>query len=301
MNKQHYPLSVVIPTLGGEGLRLTLAMINSGEQIPAEILVCVPQKEASSMHNFGYDNVRIVATPARGQVAQRAFGLKLAQQTFVMQMDDDILIEPQSVRALLSATQTLGHGSVVAPFFRHLLSGDYITSFPRGWRGCIDNLYLSAVCGAPWGTKRMGKLTSAGIGYWIDRGLIDDNPFQTEWIPGGCALCRREDLVMDNYFPFSGKAFSEDLIHSIYWRRQGARLWAIPNASCSTQVEPMPFVWRFMWADLRAHLHVVKLIKGSRIRLYAWFAFFLVKQTLLALRRTLSLCSDDARTGQIGP
>ncbi len=295
MNKREYPLSVVIATLGGDVLRPTLAMLNSGEQIPAEILVCVPEKEAAGMHNFGHDNVRVIATPVRGQVAQRAFGLKLAQQNFVMQMDDDILIEPQSVRALLHAAQTLGQGSVVAPFFRHLSSGDYITRFPKGWRGWFDNLYLSAVCGAPWSIKRMGKLTAAGMGYWIDRDLIDDSPFETDWIPGGCALCRSEDLVLDSYFPFPGKAFSEDLIHSIYWRRQGARLWAIPTASCSTQVEPMPFVWRFMWADLRAHLHVVKLIKGSRIRLYAWFAVVLAKQTLLALRRTLSPRSDDTR------
>lgn len=97
MNKQQYALSVVIATIGGEVLRPVLAMLNSGERVPAEILICVPSKEAADMHDFGHDNVRIIATPVRGQVAQRAFGLQLAQQSFVMQMDDDILIEPQSV------------------------------------------------------------------------------------------------------------------------------------------------------------------------------------------------------------
>jgi len=277
MNLQ-LPLSVVIATLGGPVLEGTLARLNSGERKPTEILVCVPEKEAAGLTNFGHSNVRVIATPCRGQVAQRAYGLGLAGQSFVMQMDDDIIIEPGAVEALLEALNDLGSGNVVAPFFRHQSNGQYITQNRTGLRGLLFDCYQTIVCGAPWGKRRMGKLTATGIGYWIDRNAIGDDPFETEWVPGGCAVCHRQDLVTDSYFPFPGKAFSEDLIHSIYWRRKGVRLWAIPTVDCSTQVEPMPFDWRLMRADLQAHLHVVRLINGSMWRLYVWFMFFLVLQ-----------------------
>ncbi len=285
--ERQHPLSVVIATLGGEVLRPTLAMLNSGARVPAEILICVPQSEAAGVDTCGHDNVRIVVTPNRGQVAQRAFGLQQAEQAYVMQMDDDILIEPESVQVLLDAARTLGKGAVVAPLFRHVSSGEYITRFRSGWNGFIDNLYLSAVCGAPWGERRMGKLTMAGMGYWIDRTRIGVAPFETEWIPGGCALCRREDLVLESYFPFPGKAFSEDLIHSLHWRRQGARLWAIPTASCSTEVAPAPFAWRHMVADYRAHLYVVRMMNGTAWRLRLWFVIQVAKQVAGQIRRRI--------------
>lgn len=281
MSQQHpLSLSVVIATLGGDVLGPTLAKLNSGDNIPAEILVCVPEKEAAGLSNYGHRNVRVIATPCRGQVSQRAYGLRLVVQSFVMQMDDDIIIEPATVEILLSSLKKLGPGNVIAPLYRHLSSGQYITQHLSGWRGLIFNAYLTIICGAPWGESRMGRLTATGMGYWVDRSLIGNEPFETEWVPGGCVLSHRQDLVTDNYFPFPGKAFSEDLIHSIYWRRRGIHLWAIPTADCRTKVDPIPFDWRLMRANFRAHAHVVSLIKGTRWRLYAWFAFFLVLQSL---------------------
>jgi len=284
-----YSLSVVIATLGGGVLRETLDVLNSGSTPPAEILICIPELEAVSLENFGYGNVRVLATPCRGQVAQRAYGLQRAQGPFVMQMDDDILIAPAAVDALLHALHEVGDGCVVAPLFCHIETGEYITKHSLGFRGWLHNLYVSGVCGAPWGVKRMGKISSAGIGYWVDRTLIGDEPFETEWVPGGCALARKQDLVTENYFPFPGKAFGEDLIHSIYWRRMGVRMWAIPRASCLTQVAPMPFVWRMMLTDFRAHLHAAVLIDGTRWRLYVWFLVFLAKQTVVSVVRVIQI------------
>lgn len=274
------PLSVVIATLGGEVLRSTLDMLNSGGQQPAEILVCIPEREAASQNGFGHGNVRLVVIPCRGQVKQRAYGLALAQQPFVMQMDDDILIRPNSVQALLDALRHLGAGNVVSPLYRHKASNEYITHYSKGLKGWLSDLHASLLCAAPWGARRMGRLTPAGIGFWVDRELIGDEPFETEWLPGGCAICRKEDLILDDYYPFPGKAFSEDLIHSVFWRRKGARLWAVPTVDCHTDIEPMPFVWRQMKSDLRAHAYVARMTGGACWRPYVWFVFYLALQTV---------------------
>jgi glycosyltransferase involved in cell wall biosynthesis len=218
-----------------------------------------------------HKNVRVIITPSRGQVAQRAFGLSQVREPFVMQMDDDIIIEPITIAKLLDTLEELGPGNVVAPLYRNLYNGNYVTSHRKGASKLIINCYHSLVCGAPWGRRRMGKISAAGIGYWVDRELLTIEPFETEWVPGGCALCAIEDLVAENYFPFNGKAFSEDLIHSIFWRKQGIRLWAVPLADCFTEVKLAPINWETMWADFKPRAYVVRLIQGSMWRLLLWF------------------------------
>jgi len=279
-------LSVVIATLGGPELRGTINCLNSGEVIPTEILVCIPQAEAKNQDLSDIDNVHIITTPCRGQVAQRAYGLKLAQQNMVMQIDDDIALFPQTMQALIIALKELGHGNVVAPFFLHK-EGTYVTSYSDDWVGALQSIHAYLICGAPWGLKRMGKISPAGIGYWFDRMRVGDDPIETDWVPGGCALCFKEDLVLDAYFPFTGKAFSEDLIHSVLWRKKGAQLWAVPRAQCKTTVAHMPFNLNLIFADYRAHLHVVRMIDGSAWRLRLWFTFYFATKLVVHLYRIL--------------
>ena len=37
---------------------------------------------------------------------------------------------------------------------------------------------------------------------------------KTKWLPGGCILHKKENLVLNNYYEYKGKAYDEDLIHS---------------------------------------------------------------------------------------
>lgn len=275
-----YPLSVVIATLGGDPLAGTIEILNSGIAIPAEILICIPEQESHRVENLHVGNVAVVRTPCRGQVAQRAYGLRRVRHPLVLQMDDDIVLPPEDLSRLLRSIHRLGPGNAVAPLYRELASGRYITEFGAGINNWIRSLFASVVCGAPWGGKRMGVISPAGIGYWFDRRLCGDDLVATEWIPGGCALCHREDLVTEDYYPFSGKAYSEDLIHSILWRKRGVNLWANPMASCMTAVAPMPSSWSSMQANLRAHRHVVNLIGGAAWRLRFWYVLHLLKQAV---------------------
>ena len=47
---------------------------------------------------------------------------------------------------------------------------------------------------------------------------------EVDWIPGGCVIHRKENLLLFDYFPFKGKAFYEDVIQSIYLRKSGVKL-----------------------------------------------------------------------------
>lgn len=276
------PVSVVIATLGGDVLGETIRHLNQGVGIPSEILICIPEDIAMGAEQLSGGNVKIIKTPCYGQVAQRSHGLGKAGQPLVLQLDDDVVLERSALDHLVQAISNLGVGNAVAPLYRHLSNGRYATEYSKGLNGWLQSLSASAICGAPWGVRRMGTISPAGIGYGVDRSYCGGKPFETEWLPGGCVLCHKKDLVTHDYYPFTGKALTEDLVHSIMWRKQGVRLWVIPQADCATTVALMPDSRDFIKASLRAHGYVVRLVGGSMWRLYLWFAVFSLKRAVLA-------------------
>ncbi len=276
-----YSLSVVIATLGGETLADTIAYLNSGEKIPAEILVCIPEEDSFRAEKLSQENVKIVKTPCRGQVAQRAYGLQRACQPLVLQLDDDVWLKPEDLGMLVQTLEQLGRGHALAPLFKLLSTGQYATEYTRGISGKLQSLYASLICGAPWGVKRMGVISPAGIGYGVDRRYCGPGLFETQWLPGGCVICHRDDLVTEDYYPFAGKAFVEDLVHSVLWKKQGTRLWMHLDASGTTSVASIPFNWQTEKAMLRAHEYVVELIGGNNWQLRLWHVVHVSKQLIL--------------------
>ena len=66
-------LSVVIPTLGNDILFKTLESINNSSVRPDEIIICLPNDSAISIERFKiYQNIEVLKTKTKGQVAQRA-------------------------------------------------------------------------------------------------------------------------------------------------------------------------------------------------------------------------------------
>lgn len=184
---------------------------------------------------------------------------------------------------LVQSLAQFGRGHAVAPLYCHLSTGHYITQYGRGVAGWLQSLNAFLICGAPWGIKRMGVISPAGIGYGVDKNYCGHDPVETQWLPGGCVLCHKEDLVTEDYFPFVGKAYAEDLVHSVLWRRQGVRLWVVPSASCMTSVASMPFSWLSMRQFMMPHVYVVKLMGGKLWRIRLWYVAYVLKQVLLML------------------
>ncbi len=223
-------VTVVIPTLGGICLEETIKILNSGTYLADEILVCIPNENAYKVPSFIFDNIKIVKTKFRGQVAQRAFGFKIAKNDLVLQLDDDIHLEKNCLENLVNFILEYP-GSSVGPKLVDRLSGRYhsylyndnnnMTHFEKipfyilnGFDGCIP-----------------GKLSKAGIYMGLPE--KPEKYLFTEWLPGGCILHKKENLVLDNYYPFSGKAYWEDIFHSDLLREKGIHLHRAGNAVCS--------------------------------------------------------------------
>ena len=262
-------VSVVIATLGGDSLRTTIERLNEGSSVPAEILVCIPEREARAVSAGSHANVRILATDFRGQVAQRAFGFRHVSHDLVMQLDDDVVVDSRCLEFLVRDLEASGPRSAVAPAWR--------------WRGTDRSVYkpISPLLGSGiffWllnGRRgyRPGIVTKAGAEIGIHERKAHGTAVDAEWIPGGCVLHRRKDLVLEDYFPFPGKAFCEDLIHSFHLSSRGVRLLVSPDALAYIDEAPQARgeFFKALRGDFRARRHYVELSSRSKLRMYFFF------------------------------
>ncbi len=273
------PISVVIATLGGVALEQTIAGLLAGSSRPAEILVCIPEFVRPQAQVAEGGIVRIIRTPFGGQVAQRAAGLVLAREDHVLQLDDDMVVPNAGLENLWQLSLAAGAGTAVAPALIDSATGHYLASYGHGCRALARSLAAWMIGGARWGSARMGTIGSAGIPYGVDPRLAAGATLlETQWLPGGAVLCRREDLVTEAYFPFQGKAYSEDVIHSILWKRRGVRLYVAPDVAFGTAIGPAkPASLAQLAAERRARAYAIRLMGGSTVRGWLWFGLSLIR------------------------
>lgn len=262
-------ISVVIPTLGGEALDATIAAVNAGTVVPDEILICIPEAEGARLRSLHGANVVVVATACRGQVAQRAVGFQRASGDFVMQLDDDLIVARECVERLRSTLEALPPKSAVSPALVDRATGQSVYH-RRSPRGVADRLYGFLLNGREG--IQPGRVARSGAAPGIDplRGGRDVQ--QVEWLPGGCVMHRRANLVLEAFYPFPGKAYCEDIIHSHHLTSRGVMLYIDGRARCGVDVPPGPVrlseFWKETRADLRARRHFMHLSARPSAQLY---------------------------------
>jgi hypothetical protein len=275
-------LSVVIPTLGGDSLIRTIEQLNQGTVVPSEILVCIPKEEASRVANLPFYNVKVIITSCRGQVAQRAVGFQLAQQPMVLQLDDDIYLSEAALEVLVTALCRFGRGHALAPLYFDTVTGRCMHELNvAGLTGWLNSLGAYVICGAPWGVKRMGVVTDIGVNYGVDINHCGTAPFTTQWLPGGCVLCFQEDIIQENFFPYTGKAYCEDLIHAHLRIQHGTQHWVIPTARCLTTTPELVTEISSIKAQNKARRYLIRLTGGAKWRLTLYSIFSGLKRRAL--------------------
>lgn len=227
----HLPVSVVIATLGEPTLDATIATVNSGDHRPAEILICVPEDAWGDRPDWGDANVHVMRLPFRGQVRQRAAGFVAATQPYVLQLDADLILREGALRSLIAEIEDLGPSAAVAPVYV-TADGRASAELPAGVRGFGLSLANSILHGAPWGVKRMGAVGRSGQSFGVDPDRMTESRLAVQWLSGGCVVHRRENLVTQDFFPFPGKAYAEDLVHSRLLQERGISLWVTREAQC---------------------------------------------------------------------
>lgn len=212
-------ISIVIATLGGKQLLNTIKLLNEGSLIPDEILICVPNTNII-IENLDYPNIRILLTEFKGQVAQRIEGFKQVKNDFVLQIDDDISVDNNFLNKMYELFIDLPENSSLAPSFKFLDSSLHV--YPPS-KGLLSKFYYFLINGKSG--HQQGIITKASSEIGVNCLSVSKSILEVEWIPGGCVLHRKKNLVLFNYFPFEGKAFCEDLFHSCELKKKGINLF----------------------------------------------------------------------------
>ena len=239
-------LTVVIPTLGDKIVLTTIRHLNQGTLVPERIMLCVPERCRLDVSEFG--NVELLHVAEKGQVPQRAAGFRASQSLYTLQLDDDILVHNNCLEKLLTSLSSR-ESAAIAPAFMNRINGNSLYHLDTG--GLIKNLYYNLLNG-PEGYVQ-GTVTRAGTCFGVDADQTHETSLvATEWVPGGCLLHRTEDLVLENFYPFSGKAYAEDLIHSRLLTEKGLKLFV--NIEARADVDLQPAIATMSFSDFKAFI-----------------------------------------------
>jgi hypothetical protein len=218
--------SVVIATLGNTNVIETINQINNGILKPDEILVCIPKEFTSNVKNIlNIKNVKIVPTNVKGQVQQRIEGFKLVKTDYTIQLDDDIVVDEYCFKILIDNLKILGSDSAISPslFFKKTKLSCYNYVFFKS--KLMRFIYYK-------NGDVNGKITKTGNVFGLDHTLLNSDNSEIEWLPGGCVAHYTKNLILENFYPFEGKAFYEDVYHSIILRKNLIKLYICKNAIC---------------------------------------------------------------------
>ena len=83
-------------------------------------------------------------------------------------LDDDCKINNEHVKKMLINLNELGPGNSIAPIYFDEKTGICSHSYKKGLKGFITNFISTFICGAPWGLKRMGRISKVGTNYGVD-------------------------------------------------------------------------------------------------------------------------------------
>lgn len=276
-------LSVVIATLGGDSLKDTINSLMRGSVQPNEILICIPETYVEKVKYLGDEIVRVVPTTVKGQVKQRSVGFREATCELVMQLDDDVVFENDSIEKLVQILLKMGKGNVLAPVYYDLQSKQCIHRLSTGISALAKNIFDMLICAAPWGKRKMGKITSIGINYGIDDVLCSSELMAVQWVPGGCVLSFREDLVLEDYFPFEGKAYCEDLFLSYYRSKMHLKSWVAPRIKIFTELTPPEYDIQTVEKVIAIRRVYLKLTGGPQWRLWLYDIFCRMRSRIYSL------------------
>jgi glycosyltransferase involved in cell wall biosynthesis len=293
---QLYPITVVIATLGGDSLKGAIEALNRGSIVPSDILVCIPVNEAHKVQYFSYRNVKVLVTDCRGQVAQRAIGFRNASHDVVMQLDDDILVDEHCIEHLLKTLKIPGNKVAVAPSLMSLSTGESVYKQPERNKIILKIYYwlMNGLAG-----YQPGKIDKSGSAIGIDPKNANNELFDVDWLAGACIMHYRENLVLDNFYPFEGKAYHEDVIHSYHLKSKGISLRVDSGARCWLESIPssnygwMEYLKHFA-SDYRARKYSLRLYSRRSLRIYL---FYLISYLSYACRKVKELVTSNKNEG----
>ena len=109
-------IGVVIPTLDGNKIYETIKSLYSGKIKPRNTY-CIYYKEFDFKRFKKFRNIFFIKSKKKGQIEQRNLGIKKCKSNLILQLDDDIILEKNTLFSLVNSHKICGNNSVVGPAF----------------------------------------------------------------------------------------------------------------------------------------------------------------------------------------
>lgn len=249
-------LTIVVPTLGKNISSSWISSILKLASLSVHIFIILPPNHTKSSSVPSFDclnsNISFFLSPCKGQVAQRIYGFSLVRTEFVLQLDDDVIIEPKTLLSLLHLLSLSESSLAISP----LIKNELLASSSNSLNPLISlrNAFLYWTF-----NPRSGTISKSG--FPVPFSVNQCSSLQAvSWLPGCCVLHRTKDTYQFNYFPFLGKAYCEDLIHSFNLLINGVSLAVATDLYIDT---PIASFVELSFKDFAKYI-----ISDYRIRLY---------------------------------
>tara|TARA_B110000046_G_scaffold47646_1_gene52695 strand:- start:1287 stop:2147 length:861 start_codon:yes stop_codon:yes gene_type:complete len=276
----NHNISVVIPSIGTRDLTQTIKFINSSSIKIDEIIISVPNDiEIELFQKFS--NIIIHKSKYKGQVAQRIEGFKIAKNKFIVQMDDDIILEKNCLEIMRNFIKN-NHQIAISAHFHNIISKKSIYS--KVDNRSFSNFFSLSELNYFYNKIKMGNKSYLNGDISISGFETYPNfqnhkePFVSGCIPGGCVMHLRKNLILSNFFPFQGKAYCEDLFHSIALKQNNIKLYYHPDAKVFLELEDIKSNFKMFIKHLKADFAIRKnLVQQNKFSKSRMLLVYLIK------------------------
>lgn len=284
VNPPSLPISVVIPSLGRSTLHHCLNSLFSGTSIPCETIVCLPP---SATFEYLHPTLTILNSTKTGQLHQRLHALLASSSPYILQLDDDMYLEPDCLVRLYATAVEMPFRSSFGPVYYDSSDGTCWHTFPTGITGFCESLYQSIFHLLPWGVDRMGKVSTSCFSWGVQPLASSTSPYPVEWLAGGCILYHREHIIYDVPSFFFAKAYSEDLYYSFLRRRDFISHYVVLTAGALTPRDCRSLRPSLLFQEYLTRLSVAKHIQCSPLLFTLGFLVDLLRIITIAILRSL--------------
>ena len=203
-------ISVVIPTIGNRDLIPTINSLYSSSIKIDEIIISIPfDVDLDIEITEKFSNLIIYKSRYKGQVAQRIEGFKKSINDYVLQLDDDIILEKNCLELMYNFIKN-NKSAAISAHFHHAVSKNsiYLKEDNLTFSNSFFLSELKYFSNYVYNKIKMGNSNNS-IGF-ISKSGFETYPnfpdhkeaFISGWIPGGCVMHYKRNLVLSNFFSF---------------------------------------------------------------------------------------------------
>ena len=226
--------TIVIATTIRDSLPELLDSINKSSFLPKTVIISIPLRKKFYKYEKNYLFELISISEGNGQVSQRISGFKKVTTPLCIQMDDDLTFEETFLEKLIKTYIGLPQNSALAPSLLCEKNPISVLVSPKPPLSSFLYFILDSKI-----NPKYGGITKSGIPLGINPYYKsnEDPIVKTEWLTGACVIHRTNQLITKWEYPYKGKAFAEDLMHSQLLKRNNIKLYV--NRSLKVNLEPV--------------------------------------------------------------